>query len=121
MNSSIDFYARMIARRGELLTVTAPAKIGIAKQVARIYMQPQPISIKGAQQFGMEGALNYLADKPHAFICALGTMVGTAPISAGHDVAYNGETYKILTVTPYRLGGVSLALNCVAKLYKAGS
>ena len=123
--SSATFFAQMIQQRGELLTVTVPSKLvanvatGVTTGTA--YFQPQPINIQQAKQFGAEGSLNYLEDKPHSFFCAIGTTISGSAIAAGMRIAYNGESYKILTVTPYRLGAATLALNCVATLYKAGS
>lgn len=94
-----------IARFGEDLTVTRPAD-GTARIVRFL---PEPQGAEEANTLLAEGLWNLSEPMPHSFVCAAGSDVQEKDM-----IAYQGFSWRVLTVTPTRLGGGTVGMECPA-------
>lgn len=94
-----------IARFGEDLTVTRPAD-GTARIVRFL---PQPQGGEEANTLLAEGLWNLSEPMPHCFVCAEGS-----DVQEKDTLVYAGQTWRILTVTPTRLSGGAVGIECPA-------
>jgi hypothetical protein len=95
-----------IAAFGEFLTVTRPGN-GTTRQVEFL---PQPLRPSQADSLIAEGLWNLGENMPHNFVCQAGSDVQERDLIG----PYSGNLWRVLTVTPTRLNGVVVGMECVA-------
>lgn len=94
-----------IALFGEDLSVTRP-RDGTTRTVRFL---PQPQGAEEANTLFVEGLWNLSEPMPHSFVCAAGSDVQEKDM-----IAYQGFSWRVLTVTPTRLGGGTVGMECPA-------
>lgn len=90
---------------GEDLTVTRPSD-GTTRTVRFLLLPMRPDQ---ASDLVAEGLWNLGEPMPHNFVCALGS-----DVQEKDTLVYAGQTWRILTVTPTRLGGATVGIECPA-------
>jgi|SRR5579871_4970795 len=103
------------ADAAETLTVTRPALMGGAALAQNLPCLPQSLRPFRADQMTREGNLNVGEERPHWFV-----FPGHPDVQEGDEIAYDGQTWEVITVVPERYGGVTLTLNCTALRRKRG-